>query len=75
MCAVNKTCAAVLYNESASICHMSGEPEVQNISGVVPNAFVKLEQTVVLLALKGLCFSFLTFFLLLVLHTPLIALS
>ena len=55
MCAVNSTCAAVLYNESTSICHMSGEPEVQDISGAVPNAFVKLEQTVVILALKGLC--------------------
>ena len=55
MCAVNSTCAAVLYNESTSICHMSGEPEVQDISGAVPNAFVKLEQTVVILAPKGLC--------------------
>ena len=63
MCAVNKTCAAVLYNESASICHMSGEPEVQNISGVVPNAFVKLEHTVMLLAPKGWWVS-LQFFLL-----------
>ena len=36
---------------------MSGEPEVQNISGVVPNAFVQLEQTVMLLAPKGLCIS------------------
>ena len=39
LCAVNRTCAAVLYNDS--ICYMSGVPDVVNTSSVEYNALVK----------------------------------
>ena len=42
LCAVNRTCAAVSYNEDTHICYMSAVPEVVNISGAEANALVKM---------------------------------
>ena len=42
LCAVNRTCAAVSYDEDTDVCSMSGEPKVENIAGVPSNALVKM---------------------------------
>ena len=42
LCSVNQSCAAMSYNESTSICSMSGLPHFLNISGAEPTAYWKV---------------------------------
>ena len=45
LCAVNKTWAAVSYNDSTNICHMSEVPKVANVAGAESKVYVKLSFT------------------------------
>ena len=42
LCSVNQTCAAAFYNESTSVCHMSGVSAFIYIYGKERKAFRKL---------------------------------
>ena len=41
LCSINQTCAAVLYNESTSVCHMSGVSAFINNHVTEKKAFMK----------------------------------
>ena len=53
LCAVNRTCAAVSYNDLTKTCYMSGVPEVSYTPESEPNALVKTSFVAKLLVAEG----------------------
>ena len=54
LCSINQTCAAVLYNESTSVCHMSGVSAFINNHVTEKRAFMKSAHTDSFSLIEGL---------------------
>ena len=57
LCSVNQTCAAAFYNESTSVCYMSGVSAFINIHGKERKAFRKSAHTESFSLIEGIYYK------------------